>query len=258
MNAPRNGGAGSPPGSGAVGDNPPANDLPAGNPPASHPPASHPPANNLPAWWEPLRTRVSGAVAADFSRWPTPPAGGRPSAVLILLGEQDGAPDVLVLERAATLRTHAGQAAFPGGAADPTDADPAATALREAQEEVGVEPASVTVVAQLPRLWIPVSDFLVTPVLAWWHAPHQVEPRATEEVARVARLPVPELVEPANRMSVRHPSGYVGPAFQVRSMLVWGFTAGVLSRLLEMAGWARPWPADRVVELPRASAWPVP
>jgi 8-oxo-dGTP pyrophosphatase MutT (NUDIX family) len=219
----------------------------------------------LPAWWEPLRTRAAGARTEDFTRFPTPPDGGRPSAVLVLLGEAAGdvtgaagEPDVLVLERAATMRTHAGQVAFPGGAADPTDADPAATALREAYEEVGVEPASVTVVAELPRLWIPISDFVVTPVLAWWHAPHPVEPRATAEVARVARLPVAELVDPANRMRVRHPSGYVGDAFQVRGMLVWGFTAGVLATLLELGGWVGPWPRDRVINLPRESAWPVP
>lgn len=215
----------------------------------------------LPDWWRPLASRAARAVTADFTRFPTPPDGGRPSAVLVLLGEQDGAtgqPDVLVLERAASMRTHAGQVAFPGGAADAADPGPAATALREAHEEVGLDPASVTVVTELPQLWIPVSDFLVTPVLAWWHAPHPVYPRATDEVSRVARLPVPELVDPANRLRVRHPSGYVGPAFQVEGLLVWGFTAGVLATLLELAGWARPWPQDRVAELPRDLSWPVP
>jgi 8-oxo-dGTP pyrophosphatase MutT (NUDIX family) len=163
-----------------------------------------------------------------------------------------------VLQRAATLRNHAGQPAFPGGAADPGDVDAAATALREAQEEVDLDPSSVTVLAELPRLWIPVSDFVVTPVLAWWHRPHPVRPRDPAEVAHVARLPVAELVAPANRVRVRHPSGWVGPAFQVRGMLVWGFTAGVLAALLEMGGWAGPWPQDRIVELPRAAAAPVP
>ena len=213
----------------------------------------------LPDWWEPLRTRAVSAVTSDFTRWPTPTDRGRPSAVLVLLGEDGDGPDVLVLERAATLRTHAGQVAFPGGASDDTDPDPAATALREANEEVGVEPASVTVVAQLPRLWIPVSDFLVTPVLAWWHAPHPVHPREPAEVSGVARLPVAELVDPVNRLRVRHPSGYVGPAFQVADLLVWGFTAGVLATVLELAGWARPWSHDgAAVDLPRARAWPVP
>jgi 8-oxo-dGTP pyrophosphatase MutT (NUDIX family) len=222
----------------------------------------------LPDWWEPLRSRVVTVRTEDFTRFPVPPDRGRPSAVLILLGEQDSGPDVLVLERAATMRTHAGQVAFPGGASDDVDPDPAATALREAHEEVGVEADGVTVVAELPRIWIPVSDFLVTPVLAWWHAPHPVYPRDPAEVSRVARLPVSDLVDPVNRLQVRHPSGYVGPAFQVGDMLVWGFTAGVLATLLELAGWAKPWPLDRVADLPfasersdaaggSASAWPV-
>jgi hypothetical protein len=74
----------------------------------------------------------------------------------------------------------------------------------------------------------------------------------------VARLPVAELVDPANRLSVRHPSGWIGPAFQVRGMLVWGFTAGVLGTLLEMGGWAVPWPRDRVADLPPNGATPAP
>ncbi|MEV4824763.1 CoA pyrophosphatase [Micromonospora sp. NPDC049274] len=212
-----------------------------------------------PEWIEPLLTRLGTARAEDFTRLTTPAEGGRESAVLVLLGEQpDVGPDVLVLQRAATLRNHAGQPAFPGGAADPEDADVRATALREANEEVGLDPASVTVLAELPKLWIPVSDFVVTPVLAWWHDPHPVHPREPAEVAHVARLPVRELVDPANRLRVRHPSGWVGPAFSARGMLVWGFTAGVLATLLEMGGWARPWSPGRLVELPPTGAAPAP
>ncbi len=214
----------------------------------------------LPAWWQPLLDRVRAARAEDFTRLRVPATGGRDSAVLVLLGEADrggGAePDLLVLERAATLRNHAGQPAFPGGAAEPGDGGPPGTALREASEEVGLDPASVTVLADLPRLWIPVSDFVVTPVLAWWHAPHEVSPHDPGEVARVARLPIAEFVDPANRVRVRHPSGWVGPGFQVRGMLVWGFTAGVIAGLLEMGGWAGPWRQDPLVELPPAGPDP--
>ncbi|MER5457848.1 CoA pyrophosphatase [Micromonospora sp. NPDC002389] len=213
----------------------------------------------VPDWLDPLLVRLGTARIEDFTQVRTPEQGGRESAVLVLLGEDaETGPDVLVLQRAATLRNHAGQPAFPGGAADPGDADAAATALREANEEVDLDPASVTVLAELPRLWIPVSEFVVTPVLAWWHAPHPVHPREPAEVAHVARLPVTELVDPDNRVRVRHSSGWVGPAFSVRGMLVWGFTAGVLAALLEMGGWSRPWPHGRVIDLPPSGASPAP
>ncbi|MBA3310115.1 MAG: hypothetical protein H0U28_08660 [Nocardioidaceae bacterium] len=59
-----------------------------------------------------------------------------------------------------------------------------------------------------------------------------------------------ELLDPANRVRVRHPSGYVGPAFCVRDLIVWGFTAGLLARIFTAAGWDQPWDARRVIELP--------
>ncbi|MEV8513424.1 CoA pyrophosphatase [Dactylosporangium sp. NPDC051484] len=213
----------------------------------------------LPDWFEPLLTRVRSAEATDFTRLPTPDGEGRrQSAVLVLFGEDAvTGPDVLLLQRAATMRNHAGQPAFPGGAVDPGDADAIACALREAEEEVGLDPSTVEVVTTLPMMWIPVSNFLVTPVLAWWREPHPVGPADPLEVARVERLPIRELVDPAHRLRIRHPSGWVGPAFRIHDMLVWGFTAGVLSALLELGGWAVDWPAGRVEELPASGATPV-
>jgi 8-oxo-dGTP pyrophosphatase MutT (NUDIX family) len=212
----------------------------------------------LPAWFEPLLSRLRSATPEDFSRLPTPDRG-RAAAVLVLLGEQPGVgPDLLVLQRAASLRRHSGQPAFPGGSSEAGDVDAAATALREATEEVGIDPSSVTVLAELPKLWVPVSDFIVTPVLAWWHTPHPVRPHDTGEVAHVARVPIAELADPANRLRVRHPSGYEGDGFEVRGMLVWGFTAGIVSGLLDMAGWSRPWNQDRFGELPYFTDEPAP
>ncbi len=195
-----------------------------------------------PAWWEPLRTRISAARTSDFTRMVAPPEGGRASAVLVLFGEDEsGEPDILLLQRAADMRNHAGQPAFPGGAADPGETDPIQTALREATEEVGLDPASVDVEMAMPPLWIPVSGFVVTPVLAWWRAPHPVFPVDVAEVASVTRVRIADLTDPANRIRVVHPSGWIGPAFRAGNMVIWGFTAGILSVLLEMGGWTKPW-----------------
>jgi 8-oxo-dGTP pyrophosphatase MutT (NUDIX family) len=211
------------------------------------------PAPPLPGWLEPLVRAAATAASGDFLRYgpDTPPAGGRRSAVLILLADGPAGPEVLLIQRAEQLRKHAGQPAFPGGAADPDDRGPEGTALREAAEEVGLDPAGVRVVALLPELYLAPTGFVVTPVLAWWHTPHEVGVVDPGEVARVERVPVAELTDPANRCRVRHPSGYTGPAFAVRGMVVWGFTGAVLDRLLELAGWDRPWDLDDVRDLPQ-------
>jgi len=214
---------------------------------------SDPDRPDLPPWLAPLVGAARSATAADFVRQgPAGPSpGGRPSAVLILVGEGAAGPDVLLIERAEQLRAHAGQPAFPGGTADPGDRGPEDTALREAAEEVGLDPTGVRVVALLPELYLPPTGFVVTPVLGWWHTPAPVGVVDVAEVARVERVPVAELVDPANRCRVRHPSGYTGPAFTVRGMTVWGFTGGLLDRVLELAGWAAPWDTDDVRDLPQ-------
>jgi len=186
----------------------------------------------------------------QLSRFLPPDVGGRESAVLVLLGLGGDGPDLLLIERAADMRSHAGQPAFPGGALDPGDAGPVEAALREAFEETGLDPAGVEVFATLPTLWLPPSGFVVTPVLGWWRNPSPVHAAEPAEVAAVHRVPVAELADPANRLLVTHPSGYVGAAFRVRGMLVWGFTAGLLDRLLALAGWELAWDRARVEPLP--------
>jgi 8-oxo-dGTP pyrophosphatase MutT (NUDIX family) len=180
----------------------------------------------------------------------------RRSAVLILFGEGPAGPDVLLIEKSAHLRSHAGQPAFPGGGADPGEDYPVGTALREAHEEAGVDPAGVRVLATLPELFLGPSDNLVVPVVGWWDDPRDVTTGDPREVARVARVPLAELVDPANRFRVRHPAGYVGPAFGVADMVVWGFTAGLLDAVLEAAGLNRPWDARDVRPLAVAPAPP--
>jgi 8-oxo-dGTP pyrophosphatase MutT (NUDIX family) len=187
-------------------------------------------------------------------RMPTATATARRSAVLILFGEGPGGPDVLLIEKSAHLRSHAGQPAFPGGQADPGDDYPIGTALREAEEEAGIDPAGVRVLATLQELFLGPSDNLVVPVVAWWDDPRDVTVGDPREVARVARVPLSDLTDPGNRFRIRHPSGYVGPAFGVADMVVWGFTAGLLEAILEAAGLARPWDVTDVRPLPPVGA----
>jgi len=186
----------------------------------------------------------------DLTRVPAAPSDARAAAVLMLFaGHVVQDADVLLLERASTMRTHSGQVAFPGGALDPDDDGPVAAALREAQEETGLEPAGVLPLALLPELSVPPSGFRVTPVLAHWTRPSPVHAVDPAESARVARVPLRQLLEPGNRFRVLHSSGYAGPAFIVDGMLIWGFTGGLLSTLMAMAGWERPWDASDVRDL---------
>ncbi len=204
-----------------------------------------------PRWMADLVDRLDQLEPQFFSRFLPPDEGGRQSAVLILFGpDVDGGEDVVLTERSHSMRSHAGQVSFPGGAIDPTDAGPAAAALREAQEEVGLDPAGVQVVAELPALYLPPSNFVVTPILAWWAEPSPIDIVDHREVARVLRVPLSELTDPAKRFTITHPSGFVGPAFDVDGLLVWGFTAGLLSKVIELAGLERSWDRDDHRPLP--------
>lgn len=198
----------------------------------------------LPGWLDPVATMAERVDADDLTRFVPPHGEGRHSAVLVLFGPER---DLLIIRRASTMRSHAGQPALPGGAVDPGDVDAADAALREAEEETGLDRNGVLVFGQLPDLWVPVTNFVVTPVLAWWAEPSPVSVVDPGEVSSVHRVGIDVLVDPANRCRVHHPSGFIGPGFTVDGLLVWGFTAGLISGILEGAGWSVPWDQGRVV-----------
>lgn len=166
----------------------------------------------------------------------------RRSAVLMLFGPGVRGTDLVLTQRADTLRQHAGQVALPGGTIDPSDADAAAAALREAHEEVGVRPDSVDVLASIESIPLSVTGFAVEPVLAWWQQPHQIGVVDPAEVARVGRVAVDDLLDPANRFTAVHPSrAFAAPAFEVDGFYIWGFTAILLDTVLDAAGLTRDW-----------------
>ncbi|WP_162802175.1 NUDIX hydrolase [Ornithinimicrobium murale] len=232
----------------------------------------------VPAWLSGLVERASNPTRVRPWQRELPPTGQpghRQSAVLLLFSPTDSAtpgspaaagktslsadgPDPLVLqdvsivltERAHTLRSHPGQVSFPGGRAEPTDRDLAATALRETHEEVGVEPGTVEIAGVLPALNLSVSSHDVSPVLGWWPHPSRIWAREPAEVASVLQVPIADLVDPGNRFRVETPNGWVGPAFDAQGLLVWGFTAMVLSDILHVAGWELPWDTSDVRPLP--------
>ena len=228
------------------------------------PPWLAPLIDNLDRVPEAYRRRVPPEILAALSG--AGALSSREAAVLVLFSgphvehRPEQVPDdadLLLTVRAGTLRHHAGQAAFPGGAADPGDPGPIHTALREANEETGVDPGRLQPLATLDRIFIPPSGFHVVPVLAYSPDPGPVTVVDESETAAVARVPLRAFINPANRLMVCRTGlerRYAGPAFLLNEMLVWGFTGHVISAMLDAAGWAKPWDTDDVRELDDAMA----
>lgn len=232
--------------------------------PQERPPWLAPLVDNLDRVPEAYRRRVPPEILGVLTGEGVP--NTRDAAVLVLMsgphaelppGQLPADADLLLTVRAGTLRHHAGQAAFPGGAADPGDAGPVHTALREANEETGLDPARLHPLATLDRMFIPPSGFHVVPVLAYSPDPGPVMVINESETAAVARVPLRAFINPRNRLMVYRTGAerrFAGPAFLLNEMLVWGFTGHVISAMLDVAGWAQPWDTEDVRELDEAMA----
>ncbi|MEP9384502.1 CoA pyrophosphatase [Nocardioides sp. KR10-350] len=210
--------------------------------------------DDLPDWLRPVVDAAATIRGEDLTAYLPPDDGSaRESAVLMLFGEGAAGPDLLLTERSHTMRSHPGQVSFPGGSLDPGE-EPVEAALREAQEETGLDPAGVEVIGLLPQLHLPVSNFAVTPVLGWWRDTSPVSVASLEEVHAIYRTPIAELVDPAHRIRVRSPrTDWLLPGFLVgpdKDVILWGFTAGIVARFFAYLGWLQDVPDAPITELP--------
>ena len=164
----------------------------------------------------PTRSPTSAAVLVPIVLWP---AG----------------MTILLTQRSDNLNDHAGQISFPGGRIEPDDADAARAAIREMQEEVGIEPDRVEVVGELD-LYVTRTGFQVTPIVAFVNPPFTVKPDPFE-VAEVFEMPLSYLLDPANLE--RHSRQFEGRtryfyAIPYGEHYIWGATAGMLVNLVQV------------------------
>jgi 8-oxo-dGTP pyrophosphatase MutT (NUDIX family) len=168
------------------------------------------------------------------------PGEGRPkAAVLVPLYEKDGQLHVVLTKRTDRVETHKGEICFPGGAFEAHDPDLAATALRESEEEIGLEPGHVRVIGRLDDI-VTVSSFHVSPYVGEIDAgtsPYRWRPQSTE-VAEILEVPLPHLLDNANLVEVpRLREGQVTlmEGFAFGEHVVWGATARMLRNFLDVA-----------------------
>jgi 8-oxo-dGTP pyrophosphatase MutT (NUDIX family) len=184
-----------------------------------------------------LRQRLEPVERADSLRDAL--EGQRPNArkaaVLIGLFEQEGEAMLIFIRRASTLRSHSGEIAFPGGSVDATDESPVQAALREAQEEIGLHPARAEVLGIMQPVFTVVSNFLITPVVAYLpQGPGELRLQASE-VAALLLLPLSGLADPAiahTEVWTRDGLARTVYFYDYGAYRVWGATARMLNALL--------------------------
>jgi 8-oxo-dGTP pyrophosphatase MutT (NUDIX family) len=174
----------------------------------------------------------------------------REAAVLVLFLGEPSNPAIVFVRKSDQLHVHSGQVAFPGGSIEKTDSSITQAALREAYEEAGVEPESVAVLGMLPPGRVVRSKFRVSSLVGWWLSPGELCTHDRREIASIHVIEVSRLLAKKNRVTWVHPLGHTGPGFTVDGLFIWGFTAGVLDRLFELAGWTQPWDKSRLSEIP--------
>lgn len=182
--------------------------------------------------WASDLARQTGRPLSQLGRQP-PQITLRPAAVLVLLSDGPDGPAVLLTERAQDLTHYPGQLVFPGGACDPGDDGPVTTALREAAEEVGLDPTSVQILGVLPVVALPDSGFLVTPVLAWSQRPVFTGSTNLAEVSTLVTIALRRLPHPHHRPGAGTGLGTpaTGPPFGAATLMIIGLLKQMLTQI---------------------------
>jgi len=165
------------------------------------------------------------------------PSHAHQSSVLLLLYPFQAFIGIVLILRPAYGGVHGGQISFPGGKREESDHSPVDTALREASEEIGIDSAEIRVIGQLTNLYIPPSNFLVTPVVACTaEKPHFIADPA--EVERIIEVSLHDLLDEGNVEKYRFKTGIgitlQAPCYHVSGIRIWGATAMMLSEFLEV------------------------
>lgn len=181
--------------------------------------------------------RLRAAFRLRREAMPVPPDGTRVASVLLLLDPSTPRVPLLFVLRSAVLRQHPGQIAFPGGSAEPADVSVVATALREANEEVGVEPDNVEVLGLLSSFSTAVSDRWLTPVVALERGPSTLRSDHVE-IAEWFRIDVAELMTAPHTVRELERDGLRRSVhfYEASERVLWGVTGAILHELLALLG----------------------
>jgi 8-oxo-dGTP pyrophosphatase MutT (NUDIX family) len=185
----------------------------------------------------PIVERLRAGVRTLGEPLPAPPDGLRAASVLLLCDPSTPGVPLLFVLRSTELRQHPGQIAFPGGSAEPDDADVVATALREAHEEVGIEPENVEVIGLLSPFSTVVSDRWLTPVVGFERAPSTLRTDHFEiaewfRIDLAELMTAPHIVRELERDGLRRSVHF----YETSQRVIWGITGAIVHELLELLG----------------------
>lgn len=215
--------------------------------------AANPAVTDAPGWVHNLRRACHTVQGTTLTRLKARPGDvTKPAATLMLFAGNNTWPQasLLLTRRAAAMRSHAGHVALPGGRIDHDDADAYTAALRETREETNLDTQLIHPLGQLPKLYIPVSGFEVTTIVAWTPNILPVTAGDPAEVTAVSWVGIHQLLDQTTWRRTRLSHGHLGPAYDLPGLFVWGFTGGLLQKFLTHAELSPPWGSPPVVPIP--------